>query len=287
MIKQYNSGEPHSYSIEGDRGNMLNKRYVSIALLIAVILAGFFVYSMTMKDLRTPEGAKKYEVSAANINYFMNVAGYLAKPTERGQYPSVVMIHEWWGLNDHIKDMARQLASEGYTVLAVDLYEGEVATTPERARQLTSSMDQERATRNMRSAVAYLREKEDAKKMASLGWCFGGGQSLQLALSGEKLDATVIYYGSLVTGEAKLSVIKWPVLGIFGDKDTSIPVSKVKEFNSALDKLGIKNQIYIYQGVGHAFANPSGDNYASNEAKDAWEKTVAFLNEHLKTQDKK
>ena len=110
----------------------------------------------------------------------------------------------------------------------------------------------------------------------------GGGQSLQLALSGEPLDAKVIYYGALVTDESRLSRIKWPVLGIFGDKDQSIPVATVNEFASALDRLGIKNEIYIYPGVGHAFANPSGENYAPNETKDAWNKTVAFPNKYLK-----
>lgn len=101
-------------------------------------------------------------------------------------------------------------------------------------------------------------------------------------MSGEQLDATLIYYGTLVTDESRLSRIKWPRLGIFGDKDTSIPVTAVKEFASKLDRLGIKNEIYIYPGVGHAFANPSGENYAPNETRDAWNKAVAFLNKYLK-----
>ena len=194
----------------------------------------------------------------------------------------MIMIHEWWGLNDHIRAIARQLASEGYIVLAVDLYEGEVATTPERARELTSSLDQTRAINNMKSAIAYLGVHEDITKIASLGWCFGVAQSLQLALSGEVLNATVIYYGNLVTDESKLSLISWPVLGIFGDQDTVIPVTEVKKFESSLNALGTKNEIYIYSGVGHAFANPSGANYAQEETKDAWEKTVTLLDENLK-----
>jgi len=105
---------------------------------------------------------------------------------------------------------------------------------------------------------------------------------LQLALSGETLDATVIYYGDLVTDESRLATMHWPVLGVFGDRDTAIPVAEAKKFHSTLDKLGIENEIYIYPGVGHAFANPTGANYAPNETKDAWEKTIAFLNNHLK-----
>ena len=120
-------------------------------------------------------------------------------------------------------------------------------------------------------------------KIASLGWCFGGGQSLRLALA-EKLDATVIYYGNLVTNEDDLSRINWPVLGIFGEQDQSIPVTTVKEFESSLNKLGIKNSINVYPGVGHAFANPSGASYAPEATQDAWKKTLEiFLDTNLKT----
>ena len=131
-------------------------------------------------------------------------------------------------------------------------------------------------------SIAFGRKNKNAHKIASLGWCFGGGQALSLALSGENLDATVVYYGNLVTDQQRLSKIKWPVLGIFGDKDTSIPVGTVNEFRNSLTVLGIKNSIYIYPGVGHAFANPSGQNYSANETKDAWQKTLKFLDENLK-----
>jgi carboxymethylenebutenolidase len=191
------------------------------------------------------------------------------------------MIHEWWGLNTQIRDTARQLASQGYHVLAVDLYEGKVATTSDEARQYVGAIQPEKAVENMRAAVAFLK-KQGAGKMASLGWCFGGAQSLRLALSGEPLDATIIYYGNLVTDRAQLATIKWPVLGIFGEKDTSIPMEQVHAFEDALDELSVKNTIQTYPNVGHAFANPSGQNYAPEETKDAWEKTLAFLEGNLK-----
>ena len=116
-----------------------------------------------------------------------------------------------------------------------------------------------------------------------MGWCFGGGQSLQLALNSEQnpLAATVIYYGNLVNDTNELSRIKWPVLGIFGDQDQSIPVESVNAFEQAFNETGITNEIYIYPGVGHAFANPSGDNYAPEETVDAWEKTLAFLKKYV------
>lgn len=219
-------------------------------------------------------------IIAENVKYFEDHIGYFARPKGIGIYPGIVMIHEWWGLNDNIKEMARELAKEGYMVLAVDLF-GKIAETQDEARKQTSSMDQTKALANMKAAMNFLKN-EGAEKFGSLGWCFGGGQSLQLAISGEKLDATVIYYGKLVTDKIELQKIKWPVLGIFGEQDTSIPVSTVNDFKDALMFLSIPNSVNIYPNVGHAFANPSGLNYAPSETKDAWTKTVNFLNQNLK-----
>jgi carboxymethylenebutenolidase len=197
------------------------------------------------------------------------------------------MIHEWWGVNDNIKEMADELASEGYVVLAADLYNGEVATDPNHARELSSSVREnpQQAITNLQSAVQYLASlpNVNSSRIASLGWCFGGGQSLQLALNSEQhpLAATVIYYGNLVNDTNELSKIKWPVLGIFGDQDNSIPVDSVRAFGRGLNETGVTNEIYIYPGVGHAFANPSGDNYAPQETTDAWQKTLTFLDKYL------
>jgi carboxymethylenebutenolidase len=224
------------------------------------------------------------------VNYYDSASGYLVYPVlnpnnNTQKLPAVVMIHEWWGLNDNIKDMANMLAKEGYVVLAVDLY-GEVATDPGRAMELSSSVrnNPEEAVANMQGAVNYLGSLENvnSSRIASLGWCFGGGQSLQLALNSEEhpLAATVIYYGNLVNDTESLSKIKWPVLGIFGDQDQSIPVDSVMQFEQALNEIGITNEIYIYPGVGHAFANPSGDNYAPKETADAWKKTLVFLEKY-------
>jgi carboxymethylenebutenolidase len=232
-----------------------------------------------------------------SINYFDRSSGYLVyadttnatstSGQQQQKLPAVVMIHEWWGLNDNIKDMADELASEGYVVLAADLYNGEVATTPDKAMQLVGTVREnpEQAISNLQSAVQYLASlpNVNSSRIASLGWCFGGGQSLQLALNSEQnpLAATVIYYGNLVNDTNELSKINWPVLGIFGDQDQSIPVESVNAFEQALNETGITNEIYIYPGVGHAFANPSGDNYAPAETVDAWEKTLAFLKKYV------
>lgn len=225
-------------------------------------------------------------LTTSTVNYYGNASGYLVYPKNGSGLPAVVMIHEWWGLNQNIKNMAEQLAREGYVVLAVDLYGGEVATEANRARELSSAVgsNPQVAIENMQAAVKHLSSLQNVNSshIASLGWCFGGGQSLQLALNTEQpLAATVIYYGNLVTDQNELSKIDWPVLGIFGSADQSIPVDTVRQFESALDADRIENEIYIYEGVGHAFANPSGDNYAPEETADAWAKTLDFLKRHV------
>lgn len=226
--------------------------------------------------------ASEADVITKEVSYFGGARGFLAKPSIQGSYPGVVMIHEWWGLNDNIRNEAQKLAREGYVVLAVDLFEKSPAQTPDEARALVGSFSQDRGIQNMLAAKDYLRQNEDVVKIASLGWCFGGGQSLQLALNSSDLDATVIYYGRLVTDKGELSAINWPVLGIFGSLDQGIPVSAVREFEASLNDLGVENNIYIYEGASHAFANPSGGSYKMDAADDAWEKTVAFLNKNLK-----
>jgi carboxymethylenebutenolidase len=221
-----------------------------------------------------------------DVNYFDSSSGYLVYPlaTTGKKLPAVIMIHENKGLNDYIRSMANTLAREGYVVLAVDLFKGQVAQTSQQAQQLTSSARSNPASTisNLQAAVKYVSSLAlvDSSKIASIGWCFGGGQSLQLALHSEQhpLVATVLYYGTpLVTDKQQLSKIKWPVLGIFGDKDQANPLPMIDSFKAALDADGITNQIQIYKGLGHAFANPSGANYAPNETVDAWQKTLEFL----------
>lgn len=226
------------------------------------------------------------------IQYFDDAQGFLVYPVSlndsQPKLPGVVMIHEWWGLNQNIKDMANLLAKNGFVVLAADLYHGEVTDNPQLAMQLvqTARNNQNSSTANLQAAVKYLSSAPnvDNKKIVSLGWCFGGGQSLQLALNSQEhpLAATILYYGTpLVTDKESLSKIKWPVLGIFGDKDEAIPIAEVNEFGSSLNQSGIKNEIHVYNGVGHAFANPSGDNYAPEETADAWQKTLSFLKKYV------
>ena len=289
----------------------LNKIYSGIFFLVILvgsgIVSGTFVKLVeaqssntvtNVTDLTRLDSNAGVDLQNKTVNYYDQANGYLVYPSgsnenksgnKNGTLPAVVMIHENKGLNDHIKNMANLLARNGYVVLAVDLFKGEVTTDRNRSSELTQYIrdNPDIATANLQSAVKYLASlpNVNAEKIASLGWCFGGAQSLQLALNSQHhpLSATIIYYGRLITDNATLAKIKWPVLGIFGDQDSSIPVETVKEFESALNSNNIPNEIYIFKGVGHAFANPSGDNYAPKETKDAWDKTLSFLDKHLRS----
>ncbi len=240
-------------------------------------------------DEPVPTPAAQVEPGAAveteEVAYADSAKGFLARPAgATGELPGMIVIHEWWGLNDNIRSMARQLAGEGYLALAVDLYGGEVASDRETARRLTGSVrdNPEAAEANLRRAHAFLKEK-GAGKIGTIGWCFGGGWSLStgLALAGQ-VDATVVYYGRLVTDPEELKAVQAPVLGIFGSEDRGIPVETVREFEKAMKGLGKDVRVHVYEGASHAFANPSGTRYHAEAAEDAWAKTLAFLAETLK-----
>ena len=203
-------------------------------------------------------------------------------------YPAILVIHEWWGLNEGVRAMANRLAGLGYIVLAVDLFGGETAATPADARKLMLRVveNPDVATENIRQAYEFLRDTAGAPRIASLGWCFGGGWSLNAALLfPNELNAAVIYYGQVTDNEANLRRLNVPILGIFGNEDRAIPVESVKSFEKALMNLEKNYDIEIYPGVGHAFANPTGTNYNAEAAGKAWEKTVAFLDSHLSISD--
>ena len=215
------------------------------------------------------------------------LTGYFARPEgkEANNLPGLIVIHEWWGLNDNIRMMTRRLAGEGYQALAVDLYNGNTASDPSQARKLMQKAmkDSEAGIVNLKEAHRFLAEERNTNKTGVIGWCFGGGWTLQAALAmPEKLDAANIYYGRLETDPKRLDDIETPILGIFGEEDDGIPPKTVRRFETVLDSLGKQASIHIYEGADHAFANPSGNSYDKQAAEDAWKKTVSFFGEHLK-----
>jgi carboxymethylenebutenolidase len=213
------------------------------------------------------------------------VYGHFAFPSDMVEpLPAIIMIHEWWGLNDNIRAMAERLAGEGYIVLAVDLFGGDTAEDPESARQLMlrAVEDPTSVSSNIEQAYSFVNDTAGAPAIASLGWCFGGGWSLNTAMMlPDELDATVIYYGQVTDDEERLRSIQAPILGFFGDEDSGIKVDSVNRFEEALQRLRKDHQIHIYAGAGHAFANPTGNNYNAEYAEDAWRKTLEFLRVNL------
>ena len=189
------------------------------------------------------------------------------------------------GLPQSGNRLTRRLAGEGYVVLAVDLYGGKTATTPPAAQALMAALlaEPEAINRNLQQAYAYLEKYALAPRIASIGWCLGGGYSLQMALLyPDALDAMVMYYGQPVTDPQRLATIEAPILGFFGGLDSSIPVRQVQDFRSALQELGKNAEVLIYPRADHAFANPSGGNYNEEAATESWQTTLAFLTRHLK-----
>jgi carboxymethylenebutenolidase len=215
----------------------------------------------------------------------MQLNGYLAKPLSTSDdLPGLIVIHEWWGLNDNIQRMAERLAAQGYVALAVDLYNGASGTTPKEAMGLMQKLQNNvaGADANLLAAYRYLNEKSDAPRIGVIGWCLGGQWSPHTALLlPDTIDAMVMYYGSVVTDEAQLSTLQMPILGNFAEKDPIIPVDSVNTFNSVLTELGKEIDVKIYPGASHGFSNPSGLAYNAEAAEDAWNRSVAFLDRHL------
>ncbi|RMF98247.1 MAG: dienelactone hydrolase family protein [Gammaproteobacteria bacterium] len=229
-------------------------------------------------------------VSAAEVVYGRgpggDLRGYLARPAGGAErLPGLLVIHEWWGLNDNIRGTTERLAAEGYVALAVDLYQGEVASDAKTAMRLMQRLeaDPDAAAANLRQAYAYLDEATAGAPIGVIGWCLGGRWALQAALlMPDQIDATVIYYGQLTTDPAQLARLEMPVLGNFAGKDPLIPPEMVDAFGRTMRSLGKRVDLKIYPGARHAFANPSGTAYDAAAAEDAWQRSLAFLDRTLR-----
>ena len=255
--------------------------FTAVLLIILLIAGGIILYEGVFGESST---------SWTNVTYTdeagIELNGYLAQPEEPGVYPGVLLIHEWWGFNEGMTVLADALAAEGYVVLAADAYRGEVTDQVPRALYLRLSTPEEQVFNDVDASLSYLMSLDsvDTDKVASMGFCFGGGHSLQLGMrQSENLALTILYYGSVVTNPDLLRPLtdNQPVLGIFGEEDTSIPTADVLEFEAALNSLDIPNQITIYPEVGHGFLDE--ENYSEpGAAGDAWQETLDFLAENFK-----
>jgi len=248
---------------------MIN-RVFSVALAAAVLAAPVFAAE---ESVTFPSGSEK-------------ASGFLVTPEGKGPFPAVIVIQEWWGLNDWVKDQARALAKEGYVALAADLYRGKVTASADEAHQLMNGLSPDRAIRDLKAAYAHLQGRADVKKdrIGVIGWCMGGRYSLALATEEPGLAAAVAYYGAPPTDPAAIARIKAPVLGNFGGEDKGPSPEDVRAFEAAMKKAGKAVDAKIYEGAPHAFANVNNPwkGYREAAAKDAWARTVAFFARHLK-----
>jgi len=201
---------------------------------------------------------------------------YVARPKGKPQ-GAVLVLHEYWGLNDWVKHQSDLLAQQGYLALAIDLYKGKVAKDPKEATALMQAKDEKWGDQVEEAGLEWLKKNGQGAKVATLGWCMGGGESLKASLNDPKdVDATVIHYGPPITDVEKLKTLRGPVLGIWANKDGWITPDKVAAFDKALTEAGVKHEFHAYD-ADHAFANPSGGRYNGEAAKDAWDKTLKFL----------
>jgi carboxymethylenebutenolidase len=212
------------------------------------------------------------------------VQALIYTPEGKGPFPGILVIHEWWGLNDWVKEQASKLSDLGYVALAVDLYRGKVATTPDEAHEIMRGVPEDRAARDLHAAFEFLKSQSNVKKdrLASIGWCMGGGYSFNVALQEPTLTADVINYGHLATDPRSLKQINASILGIFGGQDRGISVEDVRKFEQQMKQMDKKVEIVIYPNAYHAFENPNNDNgYRAADAADAWKRTVKFLADTL------
>jgi len=228
-------------------------------------------------------------VSGATVVYHtvdgQQIEGWLSRPDNAtGDLPALIVIHEWWGLNDNLRRAAERLAGEGYVTLAVDLHRGDTAATPKEAMMMsrTLSADKSAAVANLGDAIAYLKTQVGVSRVGVIGWCQGGNWSLQTALNfPAEIDAAVVYYGRITDDPEELEVLDMPVLGIFAGDDFIVPPKMAYSFAASMAGLKKDLEFYMYRDANHAFSNPSGEAYNAEAAADAWQHTTAFLKRNL------
>jgi carboxymethylenebutenolidase len=218
-------------------------------------------------------------------NVAKNTRGFLAKPNEAGRYPAVIVIHEIWGLVDHIKDVSNRLAREGYVALAVDLFEEKIVSKLEEGRMLREKFTEEKILGDLSGAFNYLKTLSyvNQNRIGSVGFCMGGGLSLLLACHNRELAAAVIFYGRNPSPIDLVKSLRCPILANYAGADRAITESDINLLRQALTKFGKKFDIKTYPRAPHAFFNDTKESYRPEAAKDAWQRTLKFFNEQLKS----
>ncbi len=210
-------------------------------------------------------------------------SGYLAIP-EKGTGPGVIVIQEWWGLVDHIKDVCDRFAREGYVVLAPDLYHGKTAKSPDEAGKLMMAMQIDEAEKDLRGAIQFLLDHEatTGNKVGTIGFCMGGALSLYAATKNPQVGACVVFYGGHPNVKPDLANLQAPMLGVYAERDGFVTPDSVRELERQLEALGKSVEVHIYPAVDHAFFNDQRpDVYNAKAAEDAWQRTIQFFAKHL------
>ncbi len=256
----------------------LARRQVLIGLAAAP-LTGFSLAAVLADPKRARAAAQGLDEVSLTTRGGKRVSAALALPATTPA-PAVLLVHEWWGLNDQIKAVAAELAREGYRALAVDLYDGRVAQTREGARALMQAVDPGEATDTLASWIAWLGGHAKASgKIGTIGWCFGGGWSLNASIAAP-VDATVVYYGRVNRSATDLKALKGPVLGHFATRDKWIDRKMVGGFEQDMAEAGKSATSHWYE-PDHAFANPSGARYDKEDAQLALQRTLVFFRANL------
>tara|TARA_B100001123_G_scaffold54259_3_gene57382 strand:- start:68334 stop:69131 length:798 start_codon:yes stop_codon:yes gene_type:complete len=215
-----------------------------------------------------------------------STVGYLSVPEGEGPFPALVIIHEWDGLVDRVRQVADDFAAEGYVTLAADLYEGQTGSNRDENITLmqAASGDMPKVVNNLNAAVTYLKERPDVTgRVGAMGWCFGGGMALSFGLDGDNHDATAIFYGRLVDDPEILASMDHEVYGTFARLDSGPSPEQVTAFEGALRSAGIENDLHIYDDVNHGFwlRIDEDPNLRSTAGLDAWERLKAYLDRTL------
>jgi carboxymethylenebutenolidase len=213
------------------------------------------------------------------------VSGFVAEPATTARHPAVIVVHTWFGLNDWIKEQTEKLAEQGFVALAVDLYDGHVATDSSSALELRTGLKDDVALRDLLAAYAYLYGRKDVDRdhIGAIGWDMGGGYALKLAMFQPHLAACVVNYGTLPTDPTDLQQIAAPVLGNFGTLDKGVLPTDVQMFEKSMKNMSRRVDIKMYDGAGHGFANPDNkQTYQPEAAADSWARSLAFLSKSLK-----
>ncbi|MEM7071859.1 MAG: dienelactone hydrolase family protein [Pseudomonadota bacterium] len=273
MCEDFDCKQPQQIDLKIDHIQRRNFIKGLSSLPLAVILADPLLARAAAKKLQTVETV---------LQNSDTVYASMALPRDKKPAPCLVLIHEWWGLNDQIKAVAHDYQEQGYMVLAVDLFNGKIATTREQALSNIKALQYKTAEETMVKWVDYVRNHQACNgKVATIGWCFGGGWSLNTAIA-TPLEAAVVYYGNVMRKATDLRHIKGPILGHFGTLDKSIDQKMVGSFQKEAQLAGISDKITIYwYEANHAFANPTSSRFDSDEAKLSSKRTLAFIKKHL------